>query len=285
MAYVFRRLAEERRFLPRNRDFLIRLYDIFLSKFRDLPLPGRGCVAAVRPRGAARTFLGRLGSTDFFTLREIFSLGEYEFAPGLAQAPVRTVLDLGANVGYSTLFLAQSFPDAKIIAVEPAPGNVRMAILNINAAGLRDRVTVHETCVAATAGKRYIDTNRFENSICVAHGPGPGIIETNAVTIDSLTGGGVIDVLKCDIEGAEAELFRSCSTWINRVRFLMVETHSGYTPDQLTSDIRAAGGNFVVVHRVAKVPPMAVIAMRREVAEGDGEATTGPAGPQGSPGV
>jgi len=33
------------------------------------------------------------------------------------------VLDLGANVGFASLFFADAYPDAKIIAVEPSASN------------------------------------------------------------------------------------------------------------------------------------------------------------------
>jgi len=53
-----------------------------------------------------------------------------------------------------------------------------------------------------------------------------------------------IDLLKCDIEGSEREVFADCASWISRVRNLIIEVHGDYTPDQFMEDLRRAGGRF-----------------------------------------
>ena len=50
---------------------------------------------------------------------------------------------------------------------------------------------------------------------------------------------GEIDLLECDIEGAEKEVFASCSAWIHRLRNLLIEIHGGYTADGLLRDLEA----------------------------------------------
>jgi len=57
-----------------------------------------------------------------------------------------------------------------------------------------------------------------------------------------------IDLLKCDIEGSEIELFADCRDWIHRVKALLVETHAPYTVQQLYAALRANGWNFNVIH-------------------------------------
>ena len=40
-----------------------------------------------------------------------------------------------------------------------------------------------------------------------------------------------IDILKCDIEGAEAELLTAgTDAWLSQVRLLIIETHEGIRP-------------------------------------------------------
>lgn len=53
-----------------------------------------------------------------------------------------------------------------------------------------------------------------------------------------------IDLLKCDIEGAERELFGACEPWIQRVRNLLVEVHGAYNGRALLEDLRRNGSNF-----------------------------------------
>lgn len=60
---------------------------------------------------------------------------------------------------------------------------------------------------------------------------------------------GPIDLLKCDIEGAEAELFAECADWIDRVRNLVVELHRPYSSQEFLSHLECAGGSFQVYHQ------------------------------------
>lgn len=81
----------------------------------------------------------RRGSTDFNVLEEIFVTRVYGRFAGLL-ANSGTILDLGANVGLSTIFLARAAPKAVVVAVEPDRGNFEMLVENIRAAGLAPRV-------------------------------------------------------------------------------------------------------------------------------------------------
>jgi hypothetical protein len=66
-------------------------------------------------------------TSDRLTFQKIFVDGEYVFDLGFTP---RVVLDGGANVGYSSLFFAQQFPHALIIAVEPEATNFRLLMHN-----------------------------------------------------------------------------------------------------------------------------------------------------------
>ena len=63
------------------------------------------------------------------------------------------------------------------------------------------------------------------------------------MTMDSLLAGvpDTIDLLKCDVEGAERELFESCSSWLPHIRLASVECHHPYTQEDLLSALRANG--------------------------------------------
>lgn len=57
-----------------------------------------------------------------------------------------------------------------------------------------------------------------------------------------------MDLLKCDIEGAEAEVFANCADWIERIRWLMVELHPPYDKRKCLADLERNGGRFIVRH-------------------------------------
>lgn len=59
---------------------------------------------------------------------------------------------------------------------------------------------------------------------------------------------GMIDLLKCNIEGAEEELFSHCAEWIGRVRRMAVQVHYPYTSERLLEDLRRAGAPQSLYH-------------------------------------
>jgi tRNA1(Val) A37 N6-methylase TrmN6 len=55
---------------------------------------------------------------DLASIREVFVLEGYRLPVGFVP---RTVLDLGANIGLTSIWLANNFPLEHLIAVEPVP--------------------------------------------------------------------------------------------------------------------------------------------------------------------
>src|ERR1051326_8504661 len=64
----------------------------------------------------------RTGTSDLPVFRQIFIDEEYNF-----QIPFQpsVIFDLGANVGFASIYFANKFPNARIIAVEPEISNYR----------------------------------------------------------------------------------------------------------------------------------------------------------------
>ncbi len=57
-----------------------------------------------------------------------------------------------------------------------------------------------------------------------------------------------VDLIKCDVEGAESEIFSSCAPWIRKIRFLVVETHPPYNAERLQGDLAGNGARFELQH-------------------------------------
>jgi hypothetical protein len=55
-----------------------------------------------------------------------------------------------------------------------------------------------------------------------------------------------VDLLKCDIEGAESEVFSNCCSWIGLIKNLVAEIHPPYTTQALLSDLKRAQQTPVV---------------------------------------
>jgi FkbM family methyltransferase len=191
----------------------------------------------------------RLGTSDFHVLKEIFVTDVYGFArPALTsiQPRITTVLDLGANIGLTVRLWARLFPGSTIVAVEPDAANFELCLVN----AARIDATVHGLrCFAgATSGVAALDRSLGAWAYRMADGA-PGRGDTPVRTLPEIMnlaglGDSPIDLLKCDVEGAEAEIFRGGPPWIARVGAILAEVHGGYTAEALAADVRAAGGTW-----------------------------------------
>lgn len=208
-------------------------------------LPGKGKVVPVGLTAVHDVLYARLGTTDWLVIEEIFIDGEYEPVIREHLANVRQIIDLGANAGYSLRFWQLNFPEAQIIAVEPDASNLRIARLN---AGPNANVAFAEACVAASPGRVSLDRSNGEWGISMRHDAVEVVGSVEALTMpqlfDRFDVRGDVDILKCDVEGAERELFRDCRGWIDRVRVMIVELHDGYRDADLLGDLDRNGASF-----------------------------------------
>src|SRR5688572_13439287 len=78
----------------------------------------------------------RLNGIDCSMLAEIFLGGMYD----VEGSGVQTIVDLGANIGLSTLYLSIRHPTAKIASIEPMPSNIEMLRQTIALNGVNSRV-------------------------------------------------------------------------------------------------------------------------------------------------
>jgi FkbM family methyltransferase len=180
-----------------------------------------------------RTVRLRVGrrESDVRTFRRVLTDRGYQFP--LAPDP-RWIVDAGANIGLATLWFADSYPGATIVAIEPDEENV--ALLRHNVRGL-DNVVVVEGALTSNVGTaQLIDPGEGPWGFRVEPGDEPradgrfvGTVE--ALTVESLIerfGIDRIDLLKVDIEGSEREVFEECAGWITRVDTIAIELHDRF---------------------------------------------------------
>lgn len=139
----------------------------------------------------------------------------------------RTFVDVGANVGTWTRWLAPHF--SQVHAIEPNPD----ALPELRA-HLPANATVHEVgawhCETKLAFTRFAESvhmSSFFKEEGINTGPKLGTIELRCCRIDSLDISGPVDFLKCDTEGAEIECLLGAERLIRRDRpWLLVEVHA-----------------------------------------------------------
>lgn len=244
----------ERRHYRGWHDFLFAIYNRVLLRSRALPLPFRGRVYGFRLVGVERPLAVRLGTTDAHVMEEIFFHGEYD--PLLKRHPkqVEQVVDLGANVGLSLRQWRRSLPNARVLAVEPDERNMSVCRFNAELGGDTSKCSFVQACISATPGMVRLDRSGGEWGLRMSRAAGDDSANdqpVKAITMMQLLGEqGIdrIDLLKCDIEGAEAEVFSNCSDWISHVRHLVVELHHPYDRRQFEADLERNGGQFSVYH-------------------------------------
>jgi FkbM family methyltransferase len=169
----------------------------------------------------------RLGSSDIEVFKKIFIDKEYEQP---FQSAPHTILDLGANIGLSSVFFANTFPNACVIAVEPDPAN--FALLQHNVAKLPNVTCVHAAVWPQDGRVRLSDPGLGHWAMRVTQGTDPGF-DVPALSMESLLAmlpSGRADLVKIDIEGAEKELFSEPHAWLDQVQSMVIELHDRYQP-------------------------------------------------------
>jgi FkbM family methyltransferase len=252
----------------RLRDQAFYIYGRVLRRFA-WPLPGRSRAVQVWLRGQDAPFHLRLGSTDWLVLEEIFQKDEYTIVRDSIKE-ARFIVDLGANVGYSVRYWQTLFPKARIVALEPEPDNYSMCSRNIGSAGLESQVTLLQAGVGARHGLMHLvdagegewayrtQESDSETGLTVEVLPLSEVLERHAK-------GQRIDLLKCDIEGAERELFEDCHSWIGSVDAIIIELHPPYGLADLSSALAKAGADFEIAAQInRKLCP--VVLLRRSPA-------------------
>ena len=183
----------------------------------------------------------RRGTSDTAVFRQVFVERHYElpFGRSLHGNGPALIVDTGANVGFSTLFFSQRFPFARIIAIEPDPGN--FAALEQNVAGIATVTTMRAALWWRREPLASHDPGIGEWGYQVRPGTDSAI---PVVTLEELTAAEQrVDLLKLDIEGAELELFSHASGWIDRVDAIAVELHERIRPG-VTDVFEAATKDF-----------------------------------------
>jgi FkbM family methyltransferase len=223
------------------------------------PGPGLGEVVSVWPRGLSRPVRARLGTSDFMVIEDLLvhggggaddGRGEYDAAMDAAARvcggadKVGLVLDLGANIGIAAVMFADRFPEARVVAVEPEAENFKLLEMNTGSVdGSRTRCV--RACVGATRRTVVLDRSAHGGEPwAIAMKDGAGEDRVDVVTVEDVcaTRADAIDLLKCDIEGAERELFESCGGWIARVRVMVVELHAPYREAEFLEHVRRGCG-------------------------------------------
>lgn len=151
----------------------------------------------------------------------------------LILSPDSTVLDVGANIGYETVFLGTLLTKGRVHAFEPVPSNVRIVKQNITTNHLRN-VTIHNVGLGdkqLTTEIKYNEGNRGGAFVTVDEAnAGGGYDRSERVHIevlDDLIKQKKIalpkcDLVKVDIEGFEPAFLRGATAFLKKYQPAMI---------------------------------------------------------------
>jgi FkbM family methyltransferase len=174
-------------------------------------------------------------SSDSKVFEQIIILEEYKFLCELIKKnkiTVSSIIDAGANIGLTTIYLKQCFTDAKVILIEPEHDTFIRLVNNIELNKISNTIKLNKGLWFENTtlyfdrsfrdkedwSVRLSKEKKSENSI-------------STVTINELMlteNLEYIDLLKIDIEGAEKELFlveREKLGWLKKTKILALEIH------------------------------------------------------------
>lgn len=139
------------------------------------------------------------------------------------------IIDCGGNIGLASRYFAENHPGAKVLCVEPDPGNARQARRN----NPLPSVQVYENAIGSEPSRaRIVDPGWGNNAFRIDRSEDGG---TEIITINDLLrqhdpSEYVPFIAKIDIEGFEAELFARNTEWLERFPLVIVELHDWMLP-------------------------------------------------------
>ena len=156
-------------------------------------------------------------SSDSLVFEQIFLRGEYQhvldwFASVKPAGAVARILDVGANIGCAALFFHTQVPAAEMFCLEPEPGNQARLTANL-ALNPGAKIKTHSAAIWTASGRlrcvhdfregqewaaRFVELNDADQADSVA--------AVDIWQLAKLADFSQVDLLKMDVEGAEAVL-------------------------------------------------------------------------------
>ena len=249
--------------------YLLRLARAF-SNWRDIwsALHGRRALPPLCLRGGVRLHHGPEDGAVFM-LHEIFMNRWYDIE---AQWPVNAlVIDLGANIGFASLFFNLRSPTARIHAYDPNPAAYALLQRNVTENGLHEQIQMFPEAVGRAAGTLglWIDVPTYLSTGYLDHAPESGgrRISVPVVGLDEVwrrANRQPVWLLKIDTQGAEGDILEGASSEVlAAVQHVVIETHDDIIPGVLTRCRRVLDAAGFTIWRSRQFPRNEVLLYAR----------------------
>jgi FkbM family methyltransferase len=176
--------------------------------------------------------------SDWFVYNEIFANKEYDPAISLllsADTSNPLILDLGANVGYFALKIADELTQAgignfRIVAIEASASNFQALKHRMSQPLLRNQVKPYLGLAGYKSGSQAVvhSQQHYGHSVIPENTMGAKNAVVDYLNIDNLINDtDKISFLKCDIEGSEEIFIKEYLTLLQKVENAVFEFHAG----------------------------------------------------------
>src|SRR5215467_5292965 len=161
----------------------------------------------------------RLNKGDLHSIREVWFDEAYRLP---FDCPSGTLLDLGANIGLTSLWLAKRYPIERVIAVEPDRSNAMLARRNLELNAIKSEVL--EAAIGPHEGTARFESSQVSNLGRLSEKGVP----VTMITVDTILKKSACSrfgLVKIDIEGGEQQLFDGPLDWLDHTGAIIIEFH------------------------------------------------------------
>ncbi|WP_414568110.1 FkbM family methyltransferase [Nostoc sp. CCY 9925] len=222
---------------------LLRL--IYFYKFAGLSiffkLIGKKGLAEIQIPANKQKFYLRKGTSDIAVFVSIYAFNEFKSDFSVSEKGV--ILDFGANIGISTAYFAEKYPQALIIALEPSLASFELLKKNTQS---YDNVICLQAAVWKESCELFLQNPEDEDwALRFGESKNSSSNLVQAISVKDLMRQyniNKIDIMKIDIEGAEKDLFSgNFQDWIHSVNTYLIEFHDAILPGCSSAFYRALG--------------------------------------------
>ena len=163
---------------------------------------------------------------------------------------IKTVIDVGANIGQFAVDASELYPDAVIYSFEPLPGPYNQLLINTKSFS---KFNPYNIALSDHKGTTKMYSNDFSQSSSILemaeshkkafpHSKNATPVKVKVQTLDAIFNGVELDtdiLLKIDVQGSEKQVLDGGKETIKKVKVIIIETSyiSLYKDQSLFGDI------------------------------------------------
>ena len=183
---------------------------------------------------------------DFSTLNLVFCREDY-----LADKKIKTIVDIGSNIGISALYWIYKNPKAQVYCFEPSKINYERLIKNTK--NFRKNIEINKYAISDFNGKSklYISKNGVNDSIIEISSKKfqkIRVMEINHVLERIFKKHKKIDIVKIDAEGCDKSILKKIKKkYLKKIRIINIEGkgYNALLPDYFNYSFVGSASRFV----------------------------------------